>query len=846
MSTAKAVPSNIAILKLPLPIGSSCNNSTYNASYNDLDNRSKKSNTKASSPVRNGSQPAQQGGKSLKTSPLKGQKSPNSATTDAKSPIKNQKGATNDPKKISRAGTLNVDKSATKDGQKSPKKGAKEPEIAKVEEEDDGSLKAEEIKERLYKLFQYYTTFGERNNVGYLKSHRFTKMMVDAEVRDDALNQSSLDLLFVGELKHSGNLKFDKFLGLLSRTARVKYEAEADEAEALDKLLKEHMFPLYEKIFKDGDIGGDVEEEEDTVLEEGTKMVFNEVDGTLKGIFQTYFPFEIQSGQDPQVFRQRMENALFMFLRDFGMCPGLISKGAAFAAWTEVMRTPLEVSAELNQSALDQSTLDGKGKKNKKPNEKDLPFSFEKFKMYLVRLASLAHQTQVQNQSLYHNQSFAQNPNQSQVMSPGGFGFTPAHNMGFTPAHGMGFTPAHNMGFSPKNPGFSPSNFGFTPSHFNQTMGSEFKASQLDKTTQLLERMDIAFRTLSTEKKAGIPTKAGTKQTLLVSAEAVNKINSYLKTQESFLLGGAGGNRKGKGKGQKAKTVIVTTGTRYEDYGILDEDLIILFEKHYYNLLKVFQYYCSFGEPLNSTRLHAFKFTKLLKEAGLLQFSTNTAYPEAGFRILQGISPAAGAPTITVADADIIVAGLSGPKIVRELNEKKMNYDPNVETPFIGYLNYLYKNNPLNLATQNKLEYEAFLKGIEVVAKKLFPDLTLAKAAAKIIEKNLLKLEKEISQVQKTTGSKPLKVLVDLLQDMKIVEFLGTVHKSMMLYYKFYADSKGMMNIEKFMQFCRDFGVFPHLVTKGKLCTFFHALAGVRSQAEESESGEFLAKKLIY
>ncbi len=57
-----------------------------------------------------------------------------------------------------------------------------------------------------------------------------------------------------------------------------------------------------------------------------------------------------------------------------------------------------------------------------------------------------------------------------------------------------------------------------------------------------------------------------------------------------------------------------------------------------------------------------------------------------------------------------------------------------------------------------------------------------------------------------------------------------------MLYYKYYSDSRGMMNIEKFMQFSRDFGVFPHLISKGKLCTFFHALAGVRSQAEEGES----------
>lgn len=57
----------------------------------------------------------------------------------------------------------------------------------------------------------------------------------------------------------------------------------------------------------------------------------------------------------------------------------------------------------------------------------------------------------------------------------------------------------------------------------------------------------------------------------------------------------------------------------------------------------------------------------------------------------------------------------------------------------------------------------------------------------------------------------------------------------MTIYYKYYADSKGMMNIEKFMQFCKDFGIFPSLVPKGKLCTFFNALAGVRSQAEENE-----------
>lgn len=189
-------------------------------------------------------------------------------------------------------------------------------------------------------------------------------------------------------------------------------------------------------------------------------------------------------------------------------------------------------------------------------------------------------------------------------------------------------------------------------------------------------------------------------------------------------------------------------------------------------ILKVFQYYSSFGEPLNSTRLHSFKFIKLLKEAGLLQVNNNTVIPEGGFKILQGLPYVPENPSITVADADIIVASLTGPKQINEVNSKQINYDPDVETPFIGQINYLYKNNPLNLATQGKLEFEAFLKAIEMLSKKLYPEEALAKAAAKIIEKHLLSLEQEISHLQKVNGSKPLKVLVDLLQDMKMVRIV--------------------------------------------------------------------------
>lgn len=146
----------------------------------------------------------------------------------------------------------------------------------------------------------------------------------------------------------------------------------------------------------------------------------------------------------------------------------------------------------------------------------------------------------------------------------------------------------------------------------------------------------------------------------------------------------------------------------------------------------------------------------------------NISY-EQSFRILKGNPPSIAANLLTTADADIIVACLTGPGLVREINDKKITHDTSVETHFIGFLNYLYKNNPLNLAVPGRLEYEAFLKAIEMVAQHLFPNEPVAKAVKIVIDKSLLKLEKEVSQIQKMIGSEPLKALVDVLQDMQMV-----------------------------------------------------------------------------
>ena len=61
-----------------------------------------------------------------------------------------------------------------------------------------GSL-AEERKTQLLRVFQSYTSFGERTNLRLLRSNKFHKMMVDCGIPVD---KTTLDLLFVAENKH--------------------------------------------------------------------------------------------------------------------------------------------------------------------------------------------------------------------------------------------------------------------------------------------------------------------------------------------------------------------------------------------------------------------------------------------------------------------------------------------------------------------------------------------------------------------------------------------------------------------------------------------------------------------
>ncbi len=100
-------------------------------------------------------------------------------------------------------------------------------------------------------------------NVDQLKSNKFHKVIYDANILDSNVTKNRIDLLFVKENKHQANMNFDTFLNLISRVAQLKFPS-GSPSEALYALLENHLFPLYNNIMTETDLG----EEESKFREE--------------------------------------------------------------------------------------------------------------------------------------------------------------------------------------------------------------------------------------------------------------------------------------------------------------------------------------------------------------------------------------------------------------------------------------------------------------------------------------------------------------------------------------------------------------------------------------------------
>ena len=97
---------------------------------------------------------------------------------------------------------------------------------------------------------------------------------------------------------------------------------------------------------------------------------------------QAYFPFEGKIKQQCEKMKSKSEKALFTFLKDYDICPALLTKSSAFLLFNEVLEKSVD---QLCNSPFIRDLVPYFG------NDIGTIFTFYKFCVYLIRIGSICY-----------------------------------------------------------------------------------------------------------------------------------------------------------------------------------------------------------------------------------------------------------------------------------------------------------------------------------------------------------------------------------------------------------------------------------------------------------------------
>ena len=223
-------------------------------------------------------------------------------------------------------------------------------------------------------------------------------------------------------------------------------------------------------------------------------------------------------------------------------------------------------------------------------------------------------------------------------------------------------------------------------------------------------------------------------------------------------------------------------------------------------LLSVFKKYCSYGEPLNTSKLKSSRFMKMLKDCNLISDTYNP-----------------GEKKLKAVDADLIYAKVTAIKKSKETSIKSVmapSTSKIVNAPYINSGTKILDSNKKKVV--RVMEYEEFIEAIKMAAAKIFGDMDTEQALDKLVKEYLLQLEEPD---QRVVSNETLTELMELTKEKEMEEFLEVIHKSLYPYYKAYTIAHDMMGLEEFIRFCSDFGIFPDIMAKPRLDRIFHGIS---------------------
>jgi hypothetical protein len=256
----------------------------------------------------------------------------------------------------------------------------------------------EDIQERLTKIFEYYCKIGEGLSLNNLKFQNFYKLLVDAKLIDNKFNKTRAELIFTSECKNKQFINYDNFLNVLVKIAKFKYSNSSSYAskENLNHLLS-IILPLYdqnvnqqEKFSQSFDSFDPNEENKivistEIVFDNETRSVITSSALVLYDIFKVYFPEEISNSEYDTLAKENAEKSYFVFLKNFNILPGIISKPNA----SKIFKNEVYFQIEIDQFFSEIIKIIEPRKCNK--NFLGQFFNFFKFLRSLTKISEISY-----------------------------------------------------------------------------------------------------------------------------------------------------------------------------------------------------------------------------------------------------------------------------------------------------------------------------------------------------------------------------------------------------------------------------------------------------------------------
>ena len=134
------------------------------------------------------------------------------------------------------------------------------------------------------------------------------------------------------------------------------------------------------------------------------------------------------------------------------------------------------------------------------------------------------------------------------------------------------------------------------------------------------------------------------------------------------------------------------------------------------------------------------------------------------------------------------------------------------------------KNITINVSC-GEIDYPTFIISIEILSRYLYPNLPVKKAIDKLITEYILN-NKEINNNKISEIEQKIENLKELQNNAEMISFLQLVHKAFYPLFLFYTkENDGLMSLNDFMKFTKDFEIFPYLIGKAKLNSMFNNIS---------------------